>query len=115
MKSKEQSDKVQDWKELFTAPNEETEKGIYHKGNLLNDLTGKEWLPLTKSFWMQSGLGAGHEHAQIEKQHPAPYGFKDISKLIIFFTKKGDIVLDPFSGVASTSKACALTNRKSVG
>src|SRR3989344_1933046 len=109
------SDK-EEWKTLFsTDKNGEQNNGTYHEGNSLNDLTGKEWLPLTKSFWMQTGLGANHEHAQIEKQHPAPYGFKDISKLILFFTKKGDVVLDPFSGVASTSKACALTGRESVG
>ena len=98
-----------------TKKSEEESNGTYHEGNKLNNLTGKEWLPLTKSYWMQSGLGANHEHAKIEKEHPAPYGFKDISKLILFFTKKGDIVLDPFSGVASTSKACALNGRKSVG
>ncbi len=89
--------------------------GRYTSKNKLNDLTGKEWIQLTKSFWMQNGLGASHPHAKIEQQHPAPFGFKDISKMITFFTKNGDIVLDPFSGVGSTAKACALTGRKSVG
>lgn len=114
--------KKEDWKKLFNENKpidknnkKSNEKGVYHEGNKLNNLTGKEWLPLTKSYWMQSGLGANHAHAQIEKQHPAPYGFKDISKLVLFFTKKGDIVLDPFSGVSSTSKACAVNGRKSVG
>jgi len=107
-------EKSESWKELFTEVKEEN-KGIFHEKNQLNDLTGKEWIPLTKSFWMQSGLGAKHPHAQIEKQHPAPYGFKDITKLVTFFTKKGDVVLDPFSGVASTSKACAVSGRKSIG
>lgn len=93
----------------------EKENGIYSSKNALNNLTGKEWLPLTKSFWLQGGLGANNEHAQIEKQHPAPYSFKDIIKLILFFTKEGEIVLDPFNGVASTSKSCAVTKRKSVG
>ena len=40
--------------------------------NRLNDLTGKEWIPATKSYLMQKGLGANHPHAQIERQHPAP-------------------------------------------
>jgi DNA modification methylase len=52
---------------------------------------------------------------QIEKQHPAPFGFRDISRLIEFFTKKGQLVLDPFNGVGSTSKACAVTKRRSIG
>lgn len=79
--------------------------------NTLNDLTGKEWLPETKSFFFQKGLGAKHPHAQIERQHPAPYSFQDISRLVLFFTKKGMHVLDPFGGVGSTAKACAVTGR----
>jgi DNA modification methylase len=79
--------------------------------NTLNDLTGKEWLPETKSFFFQKGLGAKHPHAQIERLHPAPYSFQDISRLILFFTKKGNTVLDPFGGVGSTAKACALNDR----
>jgi DNA modification methylase len=79
--------------------------------NTLNDLTGKEWLPETKSFFFQKGLGAKHPHAQIERLHPAPYSFQDIARLINFFTKKGNFVLDPFGGIGSTAKACALYGR----
>lgn len=96
-----------------TATDEE--KGIYDPRNKMNNLTGKEWLPETKSYWYQKGLGAKHPHAQIEKQHPAPFSFQDISRLIKLFTKVDDIVLDPFSGVGSTIKACALENRKGIG
>lgn len=90
-------------------------KGIYDPRNKLNNLTGKEWLPETKSYWYQKGLGANHPHARIERMHPAPFSFQDISRLIKFFTKEGDSVLDPFSGVGSTLKACALTNRIGTG
>lgn len=79
--------------------------------NTLNDLNGSQWLPETKSFFYQKGLGAKHPHAQIERQHPAPYSFQDISHLITFFTKKGMRVLDPFGGVGSTAKACELEGR----
>lgn len=79
--------------------------------NSLNDLTGKEWLPETKSFFFQKGLGAKHPHARIERLHPAPYSFQDIGRLVLFFTKAGDSVLDPFGGVGSTAKACALNGR----
>lgn len=91
----------------------ETEKdpGKYDKRNKLNDLTGKKWMPETKSFWYQKGLGKSHPHAQIEKQHPAPFSFQDVGRLVNFFTNKGDIVLDPFSGVGSTIKAAALNGR----
>lgn len=33
--------------------------------NSLNDLNGSQWLPETKSFFYQKGLGAKHPHAQI--------------------------------------------------
>lgn len=83
--------------------------------NKLNDLTAREWLPETVSVWNQRGLGAGHPDARIERQHPAPFSFTDVSRLIRFFTKKGATVLDPFVGVGSTLKACALLNRKGIG
>lgn len=89
----------------------EEQEPVVDPRNSLNDLTGKEWLPETKSFFFQKGLGAKHPHAQIERQHPAPYSFQDISRLILFFTKAGMRVLDPFGGVGSTAKACALTGR----
>jgi DNA modification methylase len=83
--------------------------------NWLNDLTATEWLPETVSVWMQRGLGADHADAQIERQHPAPFSFTDISRLIRFFTKQGGVVLDPFVGVGSTLKACALEGRSGIG
>lgn len=79
--------------------------------NPLNDLNGSQWLPETKSFFFQKGLGAKHPHAQIERQHPAPFSFQDIEHLVAFFTKRGMSVLDPFGGVGSTAKACELEGR----
>ena len=86
-------------------------QGTVDPRNDLNDLTGKDWLHETKSFFYQKGLGADSPEAQIEKQHPAPYSFQDIGHLITFFTKKGMSVLDPFGGVGSTAKACELNGR----
>ena len=83
--------------------------------NHLNDLTAKEWIPETVSVWVQRGLGKDHEHAQIEKQHPAPFSFQDIARLIRFFTKSGETVLDPFVGIGSTLKAAAVEGRKGIG
>jgi DNA modification methylase len=104
---------------LVFSNDEETSKIIGQQGvhpkNTLNDLTAKEWIVETVSVWIQRGLGANHADAQIEKQHPAPFSFSDVTRLIRFFTKADQVVLDPFVGVGSTLKACALEGRKGVG
>lgn len=89
--------------------------GTYDKRNKLNDLTSSEWIPETISVWTQKGLGTGHPDVKIEKQHPAPFSFTDISRLIKFFTKKDQVVLDPFVGIGSTLKACVLEGRRGIG
>ena len=99
--------------EAFMSTDTYTElvNGVVDPRNILNDLTGKDWLPETKSFFYQKGLGANHPEAQIEKLHPAPYSFQDIGHLVNFFTKRGMLVLDPFGGVGSTAKACEVNGR----
>ena len=93
----------------------ENKTGEIDPRNKLNELTSKEWIPETVSVWSQRGLGANHADAQIERKHPAPFSFTDVSRLIRFFTKTGDTVLDPFMGVGSTLKACALEGRRGIG
>lgn len=83
--------------------------------NKLNDLTAKEWIPETVSVWTQRGLGKNHAEAQIERQHPAPFSFQDVGRLIRFFTKADQVVLDPFLGVGSTLKAAAIEGRRGIG
>ena len=83
--------------------------------NSLNDLTAKEWIVETISVWNQKGLGAKHPDTRIEYQHPAPFSFTDVGRLVRFFTKAGGVVLDPFVGVGSTLKACALAGRNGIG
>ncbi len=96
---------------MSTSEYKELSEGTVDKRNSLNDLTGKDWLPETKSFFYQKDLGADSPEAQIEKLHPAPYSFQDIGHLVRFFTKKGMRVLDPFGGVGSTAKACEIDGR----
>ena len=78
--------------------------GKYDPRNTLNDLTGKEWLKLTSSFWIS-------EKCSLDKdalKHPAPFLVKDIQKLISLFTKKHMKVLDPFCGSGTTLLAASL-------
>lgn len=83
----------------------------YDSRNKLNDLTGKEWLLLTKSFWLS-------EKCADDKAafgHPAPFLIKDIEKLISMFTKKGMVVMDPFLGSGTTCIAAYNMKRLGIG
>jgi len=108
------SKKEEEWGGLEPIVTSKSE-GKIDPRNKFNDLSGKDWMQLSKSYWSQKGLGSSHDHAQIEKMHPAPYSYQDIQKLILFFTKKGMTVLDPFCGVGSTLKAAALLERNGIG
>jgi DNA modification methylase len=81
----------------------------------LNDLDGREWVQATKTVLFQHGLGYSHPETRIERQHPAPFSYRDAERLIRLFSRTGEEVLDPFSGVGSTLKACALSGRKGTG
>jgi DNA modification methylase len=87
----------------------------YSDQNHLNDLPGRVWIQETKSSWRQKGLGKGHPHTFYEKLHPAPFSYQDVGRLIRFFTKSDEQVLDPFCGIGSTLKACAILTRKGTG
>ena len=114
MATKENTNKALE-NEEDSAQKETSKKGKYDPRNKLNDLTSTEWIPETISVWNQKGLGAKHPDVKIEKQHPAPFSFTDVARLIRFFTKKGNVVLDPFVGIGSTLKAAAVEGRKGVG
>ncbi|MFN8631245.1 MAG: DNA methyltransferase [Chloroflexota bacterium] len=71
-----------------------------HPRNDLNELSGEEWLYFTKSVWSTaypSELG----HAR-RKAHGANKPPRLMAKLIEFFTKTGELVVDPFAGVGGT-------------
>lgn len=89
----------------------EGQPGRYDARNVVNDLTGKEWLLLTASFWFS-------EPSKDDKpaySHPAPFMVRDVEKLISLFTKQGMVVLDPFVGSGTTLVAASRLGRKSIG
>ena len=89
----------------------ENQPGKYDERNTLNDLTGKEWLLLTKSYWETEPS----IYDKTAYSHPAPFMVKDIQKLISLFTKKDMIVLDPFVGSGTTLIACNESGRNGIG
>jgi DNA modification methylase len=82
------------------------ESGRIHPDNGLNELSGEEWLYFTKSLWTTaypSELG----HAA-RKAHGANKPPRLMARLIEFFTKGGELVLDPFAGVGGTLLGAAI-------
>lgn len=124
----------------------------------LNDLSGREWLPMTRSafvdgvedpfrtltwddalsprsdprstrpdprpwdsdpwdgvFSSRSVLSRATARPDVKKQHPATFPESDAQRLVKFFTREGETVLDPFMGSGSTAVACALEHRQCIG
>lgn len=79
--------------------------------NKLNNLTNTEWMVETKSVW----FSRPPQRDKLKSQHPATFAESDVMRLIEFFTKPGQTVLDPFLGSGSTLVACARTGRTGVG
>lgn len=87
------------------------ERGIYDTRNLLNDLTGKEWVQFTRSWVIHNPIARSKK----ETLHPAKFPESLIAEFIKFFTKKNELVLDPMVGSGSTLVACKMTDRRGVG
>ena len=89
----------------------ENQPGRYDPRNTLNNLDGRSWLLLTRSFWES-------EPSKIDRgayTHPAPFMVKDIERLISLFTKEGMVVLDPFVGSGTTIIAANNLRRSCIG
>lgn len=112
------------------------ERGIYDKRNKLNNLTGREWVYHTNSIeavqsseqdielykfimevWETKYSTRGKEgfSHRLRSKHPSPKPPQLMKKLIEFFTKENDWILDPFMGVGGTLLGASLANRNSVG
>jgi DNA modification methylase len=89
--------------------------GAVDPGNELNELSGAEWLYFTKSLWTTAYPSElGH---QLRKAHGANKPPRLMARLIEFFTRGGELVLDPFAGVGGTLLGAAIcrTPRRALG
>jgi DNA modification methylase len=99
------------------------ENGAYSLSNKINHLTGKEWIRFVKSWFIFDAIQSDIKEEKLITQkaglnsedHPATYSPTMMSDFIKFFTKEGEIVLDPFSGIGSTMVGCDRTRRKGIG
>ena len=86
-----------------------------HPNNTLNELGGDEWLYFTKSL-LTTAYPSELGHA-LRKAHGANKPPRLMARLIEFFTKGGELVLDPFAGVGGTLLGAAIcrTPRRALG
>lgn len=76
-----------------------------------NDLTGSEWIRFTRSWFVCNPPRRKRD----EIEHPAKFPEAVADSFIRFFTRAGESVLDPFSGVGSTVAAACASDRTGVG
>lgn len=79
--------------------------------NKLNNLDSKDWMKFTKSWFVHNPSPRKKD----EVLHPAKYPESMVEEFVMFFTKKGQLVFDPFLGTGSTLVACSNCGRKGVG
>lgn len=87
------------------------ERGKYNIKNKLNNLTGKEWIKFSKSWFIHRPIRRKNN----EILHPAKFPESLVKEFIRFFTKENQWVLDPFLGTGSTLIAAGELNRNAVG
>jgi DNA modification methylase len=86
-----------------------------HPDNTLNELPGEEWLYFTKSVWSTAYPSElGHD---ARKAHGANKPPRLMARLIEFFSRTGELVLDPFAGVGGTLLGAAIARgpRRALG
>ncbi len=86
-----------------------------HPANELNELPGEEWLYFTKSV-LTTAYPSELGHAA-RKVHGANKPPRLMARLIEFFSRTGELVLDPFAGVGGTLIGAAIARgpRRALG
>lgn len=86
-----------------------------HPDNTLNELSGEEWLYFTKSV-MTTAYPSELGHAA-RRAHGANKPPRLMARLIEFFSRSGELVLDPFAGVGGSLLGAAIARgpRRAIG
>lgn len=86
------------------------DRGKYNLKNKLNNLTGKEWIKFSKSWFIHRPP----RRKEDEILHPAKFPETLVEEFISFFTKEEDWVFDPFMGTGSTLIAAGNLKRNAL-
>lgn len=76
----------------------------------LNDLTGREWALASRSVEAYPDV-----RSEKQRDHGASFPASLAKQQIEIYTRRGDLVLDPFVGVGTTLDACHDLGRRGVG
>lgn len=79
--------------------------------NRLNDLSNKEWLKFQKSWFVHNPPPRGKDVLL----HPAKFPESLVEEFVQFFTKRGQVVLDPMAGTGSAVVAAVRCGRIGIG
>src|SRR5438128_10646048 len=79
--------------------------------NKMNELSGRDWIKFTKSWFVHRPEPRGDQKIR----HPASFPESLVREFVSFFTKKGELVVDPFLGTGSTLIASLEADRAGVG
>src|SRR5689334_11175394 len=79
--------------------------------NKLNELSGRDWIKFTKSWFIHRPEPRGDRKIL----HPASFPESLVREFVSFFTKKGQLVVDPFVGTGSTLVAALEAGRSGIG
>ncbi len=80
------------------------------KKNELNDYSGSEWAKASLSVQKFNGRAPNKR-----KEHGAAFPFTLAKHFILTYSKKNELIFDPFVGVGTTTDAAYLLGRKSIG
>ena len=77
-----------------------------------NGMTPREWAAASRCVWNDLDRVKRTEE---QRQHGATFPVELAERLIRFYSKQGDLVLDPFAGVGSTMVAALRAGRNGLG